>query len=541
EEARREADAAHAAAAAGQAEAAPVRPEALAAAALATSSAAFERYRASLRAGNGALLKQFRTLVACERGLSGADHCLGALGLGRCGAAVEALLQLADLWLEQQGAAAAGPEGGRGSPGPAGPPEGLEAAACELFEELCAAVAELPEAAPGLQCASPELYADALRERWSGRGVIASDGGGRGERWAARAAALFRMKDTISSTYAWALLPRGALERLLRAAVEGEGGRAVPRAVDPMAGTGLHGLLLRAAGAEVALADAVSGGDTQAAGAGPHPRGISLGAAALGPGEAAVLTPGIVPLLWQPVERVDVLDDGEEAAAWWRRHCCSGPGTLVVPILFLSFPPPPPSTVAEAALRRFVGDWVLFVGEWRGCTGSAAFFDALDAGWDIAREEVLPRWPMMDDKAVLLRRRPAAHSAPHAHAPGAPLRVSHSPSDKLEVADVWLVDEERGISLRVLAKAGDGGGGGATPTTDGAVAPGETGAVLWGASRVLVDYLRRVDTRILGRAESIVELGAGCFGLVGAYLRHRLRSSKIVHTDLPHVIPRLHE
>eukprot|EP00913_Durusdinium_trenchii_P024899 g23372.t1 len=107
--------------------------------------------------------------------------------------------------------------------------------------------------------------------------------------------------------------------------------------------------------------------------------------------QAAVAAAGPA-LVWAELQHLDIFDAGEAAAAWWQQH-----GEAPNAVLMLSFPPPPPSEVAEAALRRFGGRWVLFIGEWRGCTGSKAFFDRLEAEWRLLGTFEVPRWPMMED------------------------------------------------------------------------------------------------------------------------------------------------
>lgn len=65
-----------------------------------------------------------------------------------------------------------------------------------------------------------------------------------------------------------------------------------------------------------------------------------------------------------------------------------------------------------------------------------------------------------------------------------------------------------------------------------------TGTVVWGASRVLIDYFRRFDGPALAHIKNVLELGAGC-GLLSAYLRVRLPESTIVSTDLEPNLPHL--
>ncbi|CAE8595795.1 unnamed protein product, partial [Polarella glacialis] len=343
-----------------------------------TSSPSFERFRTSLRAQHGPLFARFTALLTGERGISsGANLGMSTLGLGKVSAAVSAMVQLADLRLQQQNGSVVATA------------DELGLAAVDLFDALCSAVKELPSSAP-------EVTASFEAE-------------------SARAAALFRMKDTISSLYAWGLMSRatcGALLATVKAEVKG-----AVKFIDPITGTGLHGLLLREAGAEVVLADSVAGGSTQSSGSDMYIHHCSsTGPTAMADfpkSSSAIAVGGAAAAAWAPIEMLDVFDCGPEANNWWLLHGGSDKPTTddndaekAMSVLLLSFPPPPPSSVAEATLRRFQGHWLLFVGEWRGCTGAPGFFDLLDAGWERVQTFELPRWPMMEDSAYLLRRRP---------------------------------------------------------------------------------------------------------------------------------------
>ncbi|CAK8985359.1 unnamed protein product [Durusdinium trenchii] len=235
---------------------------------------------------------------------------------------------------------------------------------------------------------------DGLRQRWR-LGDSEEEKGW--EACAAQAAELFRLKDTVASLYAWGLLPRKTGRQLLDAMTQEM--KMAPRILDPIAGTGLHA----ARGTRffgVILADSVHGGSTQSSGADTQylQQCISSGssaraaaAAQTAAAQAAVAAAGPA-LVWAELQHLDIFDAGEAAAAWWQQH-----GEAPNAVLMLSFPPPPPSEVAEAALRRFGGRWVLFIGEWRGCTGSKAFFDRLEAEWRLLGTFEVPRWPMMED------------------------------------------------------------------------------------------------------------------------------------------------
>ncbi|CAE7509066.1 Zdhhc20, partial [Symbiodinium pilosum] len=84
---------------------------------------------------------------------------------------------------------------------------------------------------------------------------------------AARAAQLFRLKDTVASLYAWGLLPRSTLKDIVEALKKEVEEPSKMVILDPIAGTGLHSVLLRQAGLKVWCADSVDGGSTQTSGA----------------------------------------------------------------------------------------------------------------------------------------------------------------------------------------------------------------------------------------------------------------------------------
>eukprot|EP00435_Cladocopium_sp_Y103_P065212 s251_g27.t1 len=232
-----------------------------------------------------------------------------------------------------------------------------------------------------------------LRPTWMGYG---SDGAWEKlpEEWgtyAARAAELFRLKDgawlnRAEITWSTAL----QLLKTMKLAMNCE----VPCILDPIAGTGLHGVLLKHLGAEARYSLvcarrwlAVITSNTEyliilPSEDGHQQKGSAsraAAAAATAAANAAVAAGSAV--VWAELEHLDVFDDGQVVNAWWARH-----GEASNSILMLSFPPPPPSEVAEAALRRFQGKWLLFLGEWRGCTGSSGFFNLLEApcaGWTV--------------------------------------------------------------------------------------------------------------------------------------------------------------
>eukprot|EP00434_Breviolum_minutum_P008335 symbB.v1.2.007355.t1/scaffold451.1/size378644/1 len=136
--------------------------------------------------------------------------------------------------------------------------------------------------------------------------------------YAARAAELFRLKDTVSSLYAWGMLPRSTASRLLQRMKSEMGCEA--HILDPIAGTGLHGVLFKDLGAEaVTLADSVHGGSTQSSGADGCSSARAAAAAATAAANAAVAAAGPA-VVWAKLEHLDVFDDGQVADAWWARH-----------------------------------------------------------------------------------------------------------------------------------------------------------------------------------------------------------------------------
>eukprot|EP00439_Symbiodinium_sp_Y106_P021351 s3156_g2.t1 len=305
--------------------------------------------------------------------------------------------------------------------------------------------ATLPRPAPSSVSAASEdglgllsrAFMSGLQRRWR-LGEAARSEEGDLEASAARAAQLFRLKDTVASLYAWGLLPRSTLKDIVEAMRKEVEEPSKMVILDPIAGTGLHSVLLRQVGVKVWCADSVDGGSTQTsvrqAGFPSFPSSrdlaqilvksesrspmpvredtnylnqcVSTGSAAraaaaagAAAANAAVSAAGRA-VAWTEMDHVDVFDSGEAATAWWQR------AEVGCPVLMLSFPPPPPAEVAEAALRRFRGSWLLFIGEWRGCTGGAGFFDLLEAEWQKMRVFSLPQWPMMEDRVYLLRRQP---------------------------------------------------------------------------------------------------------------------------------------
>eukprot|EP00927_Polykrikos_kofoidii_P026394 TRINITY_DN23506_c0_g2_i1.p1 TRINITY_DN23506_c0_g2~~TRINITY_DN23506_c0_g2_i1.p1 ORF type:complete len:562 (+),score=63.88 TRINITY_DN23506_c0_g2_i1:150-1688(+) len=402
-----------------------------------TSSLAFENFRGSLAARTSPLFRRYCSLVGGERGLSGGvDSGLLALGIGGIGCVVDAMVQLADFRAMQS--RKGGPRHERSNSAVSEIVTGettedeLVDAACELFEALCHSVAEVAQSHTGVPS---ESYIDTLRCQWRlGAAPAVANSEGLMEQTAARAAALFRMKDTIASLYGWSLLTRSAAAEVVRVvcaevATSPEDREISVRMIDPIAGSGLHGGIFRKAGASVVLADSVGGGSTQTSEVDMHriahfsrPTTGSVEHASAA-SQASIPPPSLatVPyepvsrVIWEEAERRCVFDASAEACAWWQQHSSSR-STLdahgrrsdvdaTEDVLLLSFPPPSPSTVAEVCLQRFRGNWTAFIGEWRGCTGTVAFFDSLERDWDVQCKLEIPRWPMMDDRVYLLRRR----------------------------------------------------------------------------------------------------------------------------------------
>jgi hypothetical protein len=66
--------------------------------------------------------------------------------------------------------------------------------------------------------------------------------------------------------------------------------------------------------------------------------------------------------------------------------------------------PPYADSMASDTLKAYRGDTVIFVGEWDGCTGDAAFFDALNRDWNHVDGEEIPQWLGLHDHLTIWRR-----------------------------------------------------------------------------------------------------------------------------------------
>jgi hypothetical protein len=55
---------------------------------------------------------------------------------------------------------------------------------------------------------------------------------------------------------------------------------------------------------------------------------------------------------------------------------------------------------------------VLFIGEYRGATGNAGFFDRLERDWEEVGSCSIPQWPGMHDHVYLYQRKGTNHGLP---------------------------------------------------------------------------------------------------------------------------------
>lgn len=95
----------------------------------------------------------------------------------------------------------------------------------------------------------------------------------------------------------------------------------------------------------------------------------------------------------QSPQWIDVLQ-GDETAVSKHSSCA----------LFLCWPPLD-EPMAELALKSYRGSTVLYVGEFRGRTGSAGFHDLLEREFEREAEVALPCWTGFSDRMYLFRRR----------------------------------------------------------------------------------------------------------------------------------------
>ena len=71
--------------------------------------------------------------------------------------------------------------------------------------------------------------------------------------------------------------------------------------------------------------------------------------------------------------------------------------------LFMSWPPVD-SCMAEEALIAYAGNQVIYVGEWRGRTGTSAFHDRLERYWTRIQTLAIPSWPGFNDQLTIWER-----------------------------------------------------------------------------------------------------------------------------------------
>ncbi len=146
--------------------------------------------------------------------------------------------------------------------------------------------------------------------------------------------------------YSWAIPTPEAIEKIA----------ALSPLLELGAGTGYWGWLLRQAGARINCWDANPG-------AGPHWSEVEYG------------TPEMLSELPDLSERTLLL-------VW----------------------PPLDEPMAEQALMHFTGKHVIYIGEWRGRTGSSAFHDRLEREFQLDQSIELPRWPGFSDSIQIRSR-----------------------------------------------------------------------------------------------------------------------------------------
>ena len=75
--------------------------------------------------------------------------------------------------------------------------------------------------------------------------------------------------------------------------------------------------------------------------------------------------------------------------------------------LFLCWPPNA-SAMATNCLKQWQGEHLVHVGEWKISTGSAGFYNRLEAGFELVDKLSIPQWEGMYDMLTVWRRKPAA-------------------------------------------------------------------------------------------------------------------------------------
>jgi hypothetical protein len=161
------------------------------------------------------------------------------------------------------------------------------------------------------------------------------------------AASLDAARKKLIWAYSWAIPSPEAIEEIARHSPLLEMG----------AGTGYWGWLLRQAGAKINCWDSNPG-------AGPHWSEVEYGTPEM-MGELPDLAERTLLLVWPPLNE----------------------------------------PMAEEALAHFTGRSVIYIGEWRGRTGSGRFHDRLESEYHLDRTIEIPRWPGFVDEARMFSRR----------------------------------------------------------------------------------------------------------------------------------------
>jgi hypothetical protein len=74
--------------------------------------------------------------------------------------------------------------------------------------------------------------------------------------------------------------------------------------------------------------------------------------------------------------------------------------------------PPKGSAMATNCLKQWHGEHLVHVGEWKISTGSPAFYDRLETGFDLVAELSIPQWEGIHDTLTVWRRRSAGSKLP---------------------------------------------------------------------------------------------------------------------------------
>eukprot|EP00927_Polykrikos_kofoidii_P071939 TRINITY_DN68117_c0_g1_i1.p1 TRINITY_DN68117_c0_g1~~TRINITY_DN68117_c0_g1_i1.p1 ORF type:complete len:399 (+),score=59.83 TRINITY_DN68117_c0_g1_i1:42-1238(+) len=182
---------------------------------------------------------------------------------------------------------------------------------------------------------------------------------------------LLRWRYHVNSFYSWGLLP----EVVVKEAGDLLQNMGVLGVLDPLAGSGWHARLWRdVGGLEACALDYYS----------------------------------VRPVDWASVKVV--ADSREELTS---SIDISGPGGIDRWALYLSWPPHSPETVGVEILRRWPGQWLIYLGERmverdgcndEGVTGGVEFLAELESKWEPVRSWTIPRWPGYGDDMTIYRR-----------------------------------------------------------------------------------------------------------------------------------------